>query len=141
MRWGTTPEARRSAGRRLPPSGCYTLSYLKLTFSGRPQVEVLADDLLKRAAPGPRPVEHLGAGELRLQDGGLKVIAGGVVRGREGVRSPSPPLGYHGSDLVFGQVIGELLRAGRIGTGEQPIVQGREGHPLWPVAACGTHDR
>ena len=36
-----------------------------------PQIEVFADDRLEQVTPGQGPVEHLGAGELRLQDGQL----------------------------------------------------------------------
>ena len=96
---------------------------------GPSQVEVLADHRLEQMAPGQGPVEHLGAGEFRLQDGELKVVAGRMVLGREGVREPCQPLGHQRGDLVLGQVIEELLRTLRIGAGEQPVVQGLEGSP------------
>ena len=98
---------------------------------GSSQVEVLADHRLKEMAPGQGPVEHLGAGELRLQDGELEVVAGRVVRRREGVREPSQPLGHHRRDPLRAQVIEDLLRAGGIGAGEQPVVQGLEGNALF----------
>ncbi len=94
---------------------------------GPSQIEVLADDLLEQMAPGQWPVEHLGAGELRLQDGELKSVAGGVVLRREGIREPSQPLGHQRSDRLLVQLIEELLRARRIGAAEQPVVQGLEG--------------
>ena len=42
---------------------------------GATQVKILADDLFEQVAPRERTVEHLGAGELRLQDGELIAIA------------------------------------------------------------------
>lgn len=61
----------------------------------------------------------------------MEVVASGVVLRRERLREPPQPLGHHGSDLVFGQVIEELLRAGRLGAGDQPVVEGREGNALF----------
>ena len=42
-------------------------------------VEVVADHLLEEDPPGDRRVEHLGQGELGLQDRQVVAVAGGLV--------------------------------------------------------------
>ena len=43
------------------------------------EVEVVADDLLEEDPPGDRLVQHLGQGELRLQDGDVIPVPGSPV--------------------------------------------------------------
>ena len=49
---------------------------------GAADVEVVVQHLLEEDPPGDRAVEHLGQGELRLQDRQLVAVAGGLVLGR-----------------------------------------------------------
>ena len=58
----------------------------QLHLIGPADVEILADDLFEETAPGERPIEDLGQGELGLQDRELIPIAGRAVRGGEGMR-------------------------------------------------------
>ena len=50
------------------------------------EIEVLTDHLLEEQAAVPRAIEHLGGGELRLQDRDIVTVAGLAVRSSEGVR-------------------------------------------------------
>jgi hypothetical protein len=58
---------------------------------GSAQVEVVADHLLEEDASRHRPVQHLGQGELRLQDRDVVAVAGGPVSRGERVRQPGQP--------------------------------------------------
>ena len=56
----------------------------QLHLVGPAQVQVLADDFLEEDAAGQRSVQHLGQGELGLQDGHVVAVAGlpvGAVNG------------------------------------------------------------
>ena len=60
-------------------------SKTKLICSGRCDIEVVVQDLLEKDPPGDRTVEHLGQGELGLQDGQLIPIASGLIVGDQRV--------------------------------------------------------
>ena len=108
---------------------------------GAADVEVVADDLLEEDPPGDRGVEHLGQGELRLQDRDLVPVAGEVVRAGERVRQPAQPLAQQGVDLVGAESVADGLHSGRLVDGGEPVVQGGEGDallrglPLGPLVA------
>jgi hypothetical protein len=55
---------------------------------GAAEVEVLADDLLKQMPSRKGTVEDLRAGEFRLQDGDVVVVAGGTIGIRERLQNP-----------------------------------------------------
>ncbi|GAA0730799.1 hypothetical protein GCM10010199_46590 [Dactylosporangium roseum] len=59
---------------------------------GAAQVEVVVDDLFEEDPSGDRFVEHLGQGELGLQDGDLIAVVGGAVRCGERMRQPAQSL-------------------------------------------------
>ena len=61
----------------------------QLHLVGAADVEVLADDLLEEDAAGGGAVEHLGEGELGLQDGDVVAVAGPAIGGGEGMRQPA----------------------------------------------------
>ena len=94
------------------------------------QVEILADDLLEEHPPGQRTVQHLGQGELGLQDGEVVEVARLLVFSAERVRQAVQPLAQEAIDVAGRQGIADLLGTLGVCTGEQAIVQGGEGYPL-----------
>ncbi len=58
---------------------------------GAAEVEVVPDDLFEEDPPGDGPVEHLGEGELGVQDGEVVAVAGGSVGRGERVRQTCQP--------------------------------------------------
>jgi hypothetical protein len=91
------------------------------------QVEVLADHVLEEQAPVHRPVEHLGQGELGLQDRDVIAIAGLAIGPGEGVWQQTQPLAQQGVDLLCREAIADLLQPRGIGAAQDPIVERREG--------------
>jgi len=59
---------------------------------GAAQVEVVPDHVLEEQPAGHGSVEHLGQGELGLQDRELVAVAGGPVGRAERVRQDRQPL-------------------------------------------------
>ena len=64
-------------------------------------------DLLEEDPPGHRAVEHLGQGELGLQDRQLIAVAGGLVFWDEQVGQDRKPLAQQGLD-VFGSKLSQI---------------------------------
>jgi len=95
----------------------------ELDVVGPAEVQVLTDDLLKQHAPGHQPVEHLREGELRLQDGHVIAIACGAILRREGVGQTGQPLAQQAIDEGRVQAVTDGLSAGRVGTGQQAVVE------------------
>src|SRR3954454_12345190 len=85
---GMTPlvmtRVRNRPGVLLRPVRMMRRSKTRLIWSGRGDVEVVVQHLLEEDPSGDRAVEHLGQGELRLQDRQLIAVAGGLVLGGEG---------------------------------------------------------
>jgi hypothetical protein len=76
---------------------------------GASDVEVVADDLLEEDASGCRPVEHLGEGELGLQDRDVVGEAGGDVVVGERVRQDPQPLGQQRLDVLGAEGVADGL--------------------------------
>jgi hypothetical protein len=93
------------------------------------QVQVVADDLLEEDPPAHRGVEHLGEGELRLQDGQLIAVSGGAVGRGERVRQPGQPLAQQRVDLVVGQPVADRLHRRPVAGPGEAVVQGGEADP------------
>ena len=114
---------------------------IRLIRSGLAQIEVVPDDLLEEDPPGHRLIEHLGQGELRLQDGDVIPVARGPVGGAERVRQPGQPLAQQRVDLGRAQGVADRLQGGRVIDGGEAVVQRGEadprlgGLPLGPFVA------
>src|SRR3954470_5999850 len=93
------------------------------------KIEVLADHLLEEDAPGHRGIEHLGQGELGLQNGQRIAIARGAVARWKRMRQSLEPLAQQSIDPIRGKSITELLHQPRIGAGLDAIVERLEPHP------------
>src|SRR5712692_163055 len=94
------------------------------------QVQILADHFLEEDPPGQRSVEHLGQGELDLQDGQVIVVAGSPVLLTEGVRENRQPLAEQGVDVLGREVVADSLGAFGVRAGQEPVIQRFEGHAL-----------
>src|SRR5450755_2509758 len=92
-------------------------------------IEVLADDLFEEDASGHRLVEHLGEGELGLQDRELVAIAGSAVAGWKRMRQAPQPLAQKPIDFFRRQAVAQPLRQLRIGAGLDAVVERLEGDP------------
>src|SRR5262249_29857970 len=93
---------------------------------GPANVEVVADQLLEEDPPAHRGVEHLGEGELGLQDRQLIAVpGGGVVRG-ERVRQDARPSGGQRLDLGRVQAVADRLHRGHVIDGGECVVQRHE---------------
>ncbi len=87
-------------------------------------VQVVPDDLLEEDPPGHRPVQHLGQGELSLQDGQLIAVAGGDVPGGERVRQDTQPLAQQRVDVRRAEPVADGLQRGRVLARGEPVAQG-----------------
>ena len=99
----------------------------ELHVVGPPQVQVLADDLLAQDAATDGTVEHLGAGELGLQDGDVIAVARRAIVRRERVRQSMEPLAQQRVDARGVQPVTERLRPRGAGTGQQAVIQSLKG--------------
>src|SRR5659263_213481 len=70
---------------------------------GAANVEVLVQHLLEEDSPGHRSVEHLGEGELGLQDRQLVPVAGRLIGGGERVGQDLQPLAQQRLDVPRSQ--------------------------------------
>jgi hypothetical protein len=111
----------------------------QLHLIGSAEIEILPDDLLEETTPRDRPIEHLGQGELGLQDRELIPITGRPVRWGEGMRQATQPFAKDGVDLGGVQRVGDSLdAAGRIARADA-VVQGLERHPRCVSCRFNTH--
>ncbi len=90
---------------------------------GTPQVQMVADHLLEPLPSMQRTPEHLGAGELRLQDRVPVAVAGIAVLPGERTRQTVHPLADHPRDAVLVKTIQNRLQSIRIITAQHPVVQ------------------
>jgi hypothetical protein len=116
-------------------------SKIRLTWSGAPGVEVVADDLLEEDPSRDRLVKHLGQGELCLQDGQVIAVTGLPVGGGERVWQPGQPFAQQRVDLPWSQPVTDPLQGSRVADRGEAVVQclepdaGPGGLPLGPVVA------
>ena len=96
---------------------------------GAADVEVVADDLLEEDPTGHRVVEHLGQGELGLQDRQVVAVARVAIGGGERMRQSGQPLAQQRLDLVGTEPIADRLHRGGIVDGGEPVVQRGEPDP------------
>src|SRR5215218_3035603 len=86
-------------------------------------VEVVMQHLLEEDPPRDGPVEHLGQGELRLQDRQLIAVAGGLVLGRERVGQDRQPFAQQRVDVFRAEAVADRLDSGHVLAGGEPVVQ------------------
>src|SRR5450755_3416030 len=96
---------------------------IRETWSGRPEVEILTDDVFKEHASGERPVKHLGEGELGLQDRDVIAIPSLTVATRERVRQGLEPLAGQRVDLPGAQPVTDPLQTPRVLTPSKAVIQ------------------
>ena len=101
---------------------------------GAADVEVLADDLLEEHPPGQGPVQHLGEGELGLQDRDVVAVAGPAVRGGERVRQPGQPLAHEPVDLGR-RPSRSQIRCSRVGSSQDANPLSSGSNPMPALAA------
>jgi hypothetical protein len=87
---------------------------------GPAEVEVLADHLLEEQAPVDGLGEHLGQGELGLQDRDVVAVAGLAACTGERMRQQAQPLAQKAVDLFCRQVVADLLQSRPSGAAEHP---------------------
>ena len=108
---------------------------------GAADVEVVADDLFEEHPSRDRFVEHLGQGELGLQDRQLVAVARGPVVGGERVRQDGQPFTQQRVDLLGTQTVADPLQPVHVVDGGETVVQRGEpdprlgGLPLRPIVA------
>jgi len=93
---------------------------------GAPEVQVVTDHLLEEHPSGEWAVEHLGEGELGLEDRDVVAVAGPAVLPGEGVGQAGEPLASKRVDLVVRQSVTDLLEALLVLTGCEAVVEGLE---------------
>ena len=81
---------------------------------GAPDAQVVPDHLLEEQPPRNGPVEHLGQGELGLQDRDVIGVPGGPVGGGERAGQDRQPLVQQSLDLCRSQPVTDLLQTGRV---------------------------
>lgn len=99
---------------------------MRLTRVGASEVEVVADDRLEEDPPRAGPVEHLGQGELGLEDRDVVAVAGPSVTSAVGMGQTGRPLADKALDLGGAERKADVLERGRIRAALEPIVEGLE---------------
>ena len=92
-----------------------------------PQIQVVTDHTLEERTSVQRTVEHLGEGELGLQDRHLVEQAGKPVGTAERVRQPLQPLAQQRLDAPRSKAVCQFLHALRVGATENAVVECLEG--------------
>ena len=90
---------------------------------GAAQVQVVADDLLEEDPPGDRLIQHLGQGELRLEDRDVIPVPGRPVGGAERMRQERQPFTQQRVDLGGAEGVADRLQGGRVIDGGERVVQ------------------
>ena len=104
-------------------------------------VEVVAQHLLEEDPAGHRGVEHLGEGELRLQDRQLIGVPGVLVLNGERAGQNRQPLAQQRLDVARAEAVADPLQCRHVIHGGEPVVQrlkadaGLGGLPLGPLVA------
>jgi hypothetical protein len=104
-------------------------------------VEVAGDDLLEEDPAGDGLVEHLGEGELRLQDRQVVGVPGGDVLVGERVRQDRQPLAGQCLDVRRAEAVADRLQPAGVIDGGEPVIEcleadpGPGGLPLGPLVA------
>ena len=80
--------------------------------TGAAGIEVVADDLFEKHSARDRFVEHLGQGELGLQDRQFVAVARGPIGCGERVRQDCQPLAQQRIDLLGPEPIADRLQCG-----------------------------
>jgi hypothetical protein len=93
---------------------------------GTADVQVVTDDLLEEHPSGERAVEHLGEGELGLENGDVVAVAGPAVLRGEGMGQASQPLAGQAVDLLGAEPVTDALEVSRVRTGGEAVVEGLE---------------
>ena len=101
------------------------------------EVQILPNEVLEEQPAAQRAIQHLGETELGLQDGQLVAIARLAIPAGEGMRQAVQPLAKEGVDLVGRQPVAQGLQPPRVGTRQDPVVQGLEGDP--PLGELPLH--
>lgn len=89
-------------------------------------VEVLADHLLEEHPPGQRPVEHLGKGELDLEDRDVVVIASTSIGVSQWTGQASQPLVHEGLHMLGAEAVADRLQGAEIAAACKAVVEGVE---------------
>ena len=114
---------------------------------GAADAQVVQDHLLEEQPPGDGPVEHLGQGELGLQDRDLIAVPSVAVGVGERVGQDRQPLVQQGVDLIGSEPVADLLQPGRVLDRGERVVQRGEPDPdlsrlvLCPVVAVDAQLR
>ena len=119
---GDDPGAERAWGAALA-AGVDAASEDQADPVGSADVEVVADELLQEDPAGDGPVEHLGEGELGLDDGDVVAVAGGGVLVGERVGQLGQPLAQQRLDLVLAETVADRLERGHVIDGGEGVVQ------------------
>ncbi len=96
---------------------------------GAPHVEVLGDDGLEERPARGGTVQHLGQGELGLEDRDVVAVTGPAVRGAEGMRQAGQPLAQQPVDASRVQPVTGALQTLRVLTGGEAVVERLETDP------------
>src|ERR1700745_2765189 len=86
-------------------------------------------------------VEHLGQGELGLQDRNVVAVSGLAIGTGEGAWQSGQLFAQQGVDLVAGEVVADLLQALRVGPTQDTVIERLEGNaPARKLAlsVCGS---
>jgi hypothetical protein len=92
---------------------------------GAADVEVVVEDLLEKDPPVHRAVEHLNQEELRLQDGQLIPVSGGLVLvgGSERVGQDLEPFTQQRLDMLRAQTVADRLQRRHVIARGESVVQ------------------
>jgi hypothetical protein len=94
-------------------------------------VEVVADDVLEEHPPAHGLVEHLGQGELSLEDRDLIAVPRITVGVGQRPGQACEPLVQQRLDLLRPQLLTQGLQPGRVLDSSETVVQRGEGDPLF----------
>jgi hypothetical protein len=95
----------------------------QLDFLRASEIEVLADHLLEEQPAVQRPIEHLGQGELGLQDRDVIAVTGAAIGPGERMRQQAQPLAQQGIDLLCREAVADLLQPFGVSAAQDAIVE------------------
>ena len=94
-------------------------------------VEIVADDVLEEHPPAHGRIEHLGQGELGLQDRDLIAVPCVTVGVGQRPGQQCEPLVQQRLDLLRPQLVTQGLQPGRVLDSSETVVQRGESDPLF----------